>query len=71
MAKARIEKRHKGFLKFLIHHVITCLFIGLSYSFDLALIGHIILCAMDLSDIVLTACKILEYCQKGQTANVG
>ncbi|KAG0202837.1 sphingosine N-acyltransferase lag1 [Mortierella sp. GBA30] len=66
-----IEKRRKDFLEFMIHHVITCLLIGFSYSFNLTSVGHAVLCAMDFSDIVLSACKMLKYMHKDQLADVG
>ncbi|KAF9275720.1 sphingosine N-acyltransferase lag1 [Mortierella alpina] len=66
-----IEKRRKDFLEFMIHHIITCLLIGFSYSFNLTSVGHAVLCAMDFSDIVLSACKMLKYMHKDQLADVG
>ncbi|KAF9566204.1 sphingosine N-acyltransferase lag1 [Mortierella alpina] len=66
-----IEKRRKDFLEFMIHHIITCLLIGFSYSFNLTSVGHAVLCAMDFSDIVLAACKMLKYMHKDQLADVG
>ncbi|KAG0286706.1 sphingosine N-acyltransferase lag1 [Linnemannia gamsii] len=71
LAVLGIEKRRKDFLEFMIHHVITCLLIGFSYSFNLTSVGHAVLCSMDFSDIVLAACKMLKYCQKDQVADVG
>ncbi|KAG0258480.1 sphingosine N-acyltransferase lag1, partial [Linnemannia exigua] len=71
LAVLGIEKRRKDFLEFMIHHVITCLLIGFSYSFNLTSVGHAVLCAMDFSDIVLAICKMLKYCQKDQVADVG
>ncbi|KAG9064553.1 sphingosine N-acyltransferase lag1 [Linnemannia hyalina] len=71
LAVLGIEKRRKDFLEFMIHHVITCLLIGFSYSFNLTSVGHAVLCSMDFSDIVLAACKMLKYCQKDQIADVG
>ncbi|KAF9132362.1 sphingosine N-acyltransferase lag1 [Mortierella sp. 14UC] len=71
LAVLGIEKRRKDFLEFMIHHVITCLLIGFSYSFNLTSVGHAVLCAMDFSDIVLAVCKMLKYCQKDQVADVG
>ncbi|KAG0324858.1 sphingosine N-acyltransferase lag1 [Dissophora globulifera] len=66
-----IEKRRKDFLEFMIHHIITCLLIGFSYSFNLTSVGHAVLCAMDFSDIVLAVCKMLKYMHKDQLADVG
>lgn len=66
-----IEKRRKDFLEFMIHHIITCLLIGFSYSFNLTSVGHAVLCAMDFSDIVLAVCKMLKYMHKDQAADVG
>ncbi|KAF9096446.1 sphingosine N-acyltransferase lag1 [Mortierella sp. AD031] len=71
LAVLGIEKRRKDFLEFMIHHIITCLLIGFSYSFNLTSIGHAVLCAMDFSDIVLAACKMLKYCKKDKWADVG
>ncbi|KAG0033702.1 sphingosine N-acyltransferase lag1 [Podila clonocystis] len=66
-----IEKRRKDFLEFMVHHIITCLLVGFSYSFNLTSVGHAVLCAMDFSDIVLAACKMLKYVHKDQAADVG
>ncbi|KAG0361391.1 TLC domain-containing protein [Gamsiella multidivaricata] len=66
-----IEKRRKDFLEFMIHHIITCLLIGFSYSCNLTSVGHAVLCAMDFSDIILAACKMLKYMHKDQLADVG
>ncbi|KAI1295689.1 sphingosine N-acyltransferase lag1 [Mortierella claussenii] len=66
-----IEKRRKDFIEFMIHHIITCLLIGFSYSFNLTSVGHAVLCAMDLADVVLAACKMLKYMHKDQLADVG
>ncbi|KAF9430647.1 sphingosine N-acyltransferase lag1 [Podila epigama] len=66
-----IEKRRKDFMEFMIHHIITCLLIGFSYSFNLTSVGHAVLCAMDFSDIVLAACKMLKYMHKDALADVG
>ncbi|KAF9986312.1 sphingosine N-acyltransferase lag1 [Mortierella antarctica] len=66
-----IEKRRKDFLEFMIHHIITCLLIGFSYSSNLTSVGHAVLCVMDFSDIVLAACKMLKYMHKDRLADVG
>ncbi|KAG0045962.1 sphingosine N-acyltransferase lag1 [Gryganskiella cystojenkinii] len=66
-----IEKRRKDFLEFMIHHIVTCLLIGFSYSFHLTSVGHAVLCAMDFSDIVLAVCKMLKYMHKDAVADVG
>ncbi|KAF9106960.1 sphingosine N-acyltransferase lag1 [Mortierella sp. AM989] len=66
-----IEKRRKDFLEFMIHHIITCLLVGFSYSLNFTSVGHAIFCAMDFSDIVLAACKMLKYMKKDRLADVG
>ncbi|KAF9162736.1 sphingosine N-acyltransferase lag1 [Actinomortierella ambigua] len=71
LALVGIEKRRKDFAEFLVHHIITCLLVSFSYSFNLTSIGHAVLCAMDFSDIVLSACKMLKYMHKDQIADVG
>ncbi|KAK3824304.1 MAG: TLC domain-containing protein [Linnemannia gamsii] len=71
LAVLGIEKRRKDFLEFMIHHIITCLLIGFSYSFSVTSVGHAVLCSMDFSDIILAICKMLKYCQKDQVADVG
>ncbi|KAF9580882.1 sphingosine N-acyltransferase lag1 [Lunasporangiospora selenospora] len=71
LALLGIEKRRKDFLEFLVHHIITCLLVGFSYSFNLTSVGHAVLCAMDFSDIVLSLCKMLKYMHKDQMADVG
>ncbi|KAF9204213.1 sphingosine N-acyltransferase lag1 [Haplosporangium sp. Z 27] len=66
-----IEKRRKDFLEFMIHHIITCLLVGFSYGLNCTSVGHAIFCAMDFSDIVLAACKMLKYMRKDRLADVG
>ncbi|KAF9359063.1 sphingosine N-acyltransferase lag1 [Mortierella sp. AD094] len=66
-----IEKRRKDFLEFMIHHIITCLLVGFSYSLNFTSVGHAIFCAMDFSDIVLAACKMLKYMRKDRLADIG
>jgi len=66
-----IEKRRKDFLEYMIHHIVTCLLIGFSYSFNVTSVGHAVLCSMDFSDIVLAVCKMLKYMHKDAIADVG
>ncbi|KAF9173518.1 sphingosine N-acyltransferase lag1 [Mortierella sp. AD011] len=66
-----IEKRRKDFLEFMIHHIITCMLVGFSYTLNFTSVGHAVFCAMDFSDIVLAACKMLKYMGKDRLADFG
>ena len=48
-----IEKRRKDYLQMFTHHVITCVLIFTSYGYHQTKVGNLILCLMDMVDIVL------------------
>ncbi|KAG0024531.1 sphingosine N-acyltransferase lag1 [Entomortierella chlamydospora] len=61
----------QDFLEFMIHHIITCMLVGFSYALNFTSVGHAVFCAMDFSDIVLAACKMLKYMGKDRLADFG
>lgn len=48
-----IEKRRKDYLQMSTHHVITCALIFTSYGYHQTKVGNLILCLLDVVDIVL------------------
>ena len=48
-----IEERRKDYLQMFTHHVITCALIFTSYGYHQTKVGNLILCLMDVVDIVL------------------
>ncbi|PSN66382.1 longevity assurance proteins LAG1/LAC1 [Corynespora cassiicola Philippines] len=56
-----IEKRRKDYWQMLTHHFITCALLVSSYAFYMTRVGNVILCLMDVADIVLSSAKVLRY----------
>lgn len=51
-----IEERRKDHYQMFAHHIITCSLIAASYTHHLTRVGHVILCIMDVIDILLSVC---------------
>lgn len=56
-----IETRRKDFVEMAVHHFVTVLLIGFSYSYHYERIGLLILCLHDVSDIFLEMGKLFSY----------
>ncbi|KAI9882597.1 MAG: hypothetical protein M1823_005660 [Watsoniomyces obsoletus] len=56
-----IEKRRKDYHQMLTHHIITCALISASYLHHLTRVGNVILCLMDIVDVVFSGAKLLKY----------
>lgn len=56
-----IEERRKDHWQMFTHHIITCALIFTSYGYHETKVGNVILCTMDLADIILPLAKILKY----------
>lgn len=50
----QIEERRKDHIQMFAHHIITCALISASYTHHLMRAGHVILCIMDVIDIMLS-----------------
>lgn len=48
-----IEERRKDYYQMFAHHIITCTLMFTSYTYHLAKVGNVILCVMDVVDILL------------------
>jgi acyl-CoA-dependent ceramide synthase len=48
-----IEERRKDYHQMLTHHIITCGLMFLSYGYHLTKVGNLILCIMDVGDLIL------------------
>ncbi len=48
-----IEERRKDYHQMLTHHLITCFLIFASYAHHLTRVGNVILCLMDIVDVIL------------------
>jgi very-long-chain ceramide synthase len=56
-----IEERRNDHWQMFTHHIITCALIFTSYGYHQTRVGNLILCAMDIVDIILPLAKILKY----------
>jgi acyl-CoA-dependent ceramide synthase len=56
-----IEEKRKDFAQMLFHHIVTSILIFMSYGAYQLRVGNVILCLMDVGDIVLAIAKILKY----------
>ncbi|KAI9802581.1 MAG: sphingosine N-acyltransferase lag1 [Piccolia ochrophora] len=56
-----IEERRKDYHQMLTHHLITCALILGSYSYLHTRVGNVILCIMDVVDLVFPLAKMLKY----------
>lgn len=56
-----IEERRKDHWQMFTHHIITSALITMSYGYYQTRVGNVILCIMDVVDIVLPAAKMLKY----------
>jgi acyl-CoA-dependent ceramide synthase len=57
----QLEKPRKDFLELTIHHITTLSLIFLSYRFHFTWIGVPVFWTHDISDVLLSCCKILNY----------
>lgn len=65
-----IEEHRKDYAQMFSHHVITCTLIFTSYGYHQSKVGNVILCIMDLADIILPFAKILKYFKFGLICDV-
>lgn len=56
-----IEERRKDHIQMYTHHIVTSLLLMGSYGFHCSQVGNVILCLMDVVDILLPAAKMLKY----------
>ena len=49
-----IEERRKDHWQMFAHHIITCILLAASYLYHMMRVGHVILCIMDVIDILLS-----------------
>ncbi|CAI6308651.1 unnamed protein product [Periconia digitata] len=56
-----IEERRKDYHEMFTHHIFTCILLFLSYGYYHTRVGIVILCLMDLVDIILPTAKLLKY----------
>lgn len=56
-----IEERRKDHWQMFSHHIVTCALIFASYGYHQSRVGNVILCLMDLIDLILPAAKLLKY----------
>lgn len=48
-----IEERRKDYHQMFAHHIVTCTLIFTSYTYHMTKVGNVILCVMDVVDILL------------------
>lgn len=51
-----IEERRKDYAQMFTHHIFTCALIFFSYGYYQTKVGNVVLCIMDLVDILLSVC---------------
>ncbi|KAF2224337.1 TLC domain-containing protein [Elsinoe ampelina] len=56
-----IEERRKDHWQMFTHHIITSLLMLMSYGYYQTKVGNVILCIMDVVDIILPAAKMMKY----------
>ncbi|KAI9749677.1 MAG: sphingosine N-acyltransferase lag1 [Lichina confinis] len=56
-----IEERRKDYHQMLTHHIITCFLVLTSYGHHFTKVGHVILCLMEVVDVILPLAKMLKY----------
>ncbi|KAI9836942.1 MAG: sphingosine N-acyltransferase lag1 [Thelocarpon superellum] len=56
-----IEERRKDYAQMFTHHIVTCALICASYGYHQTKVGTVILCLMDVVDIILPLAKMLKY----------
>ncbi|KAI9696373.1 MAG: sphingosine N-acyltransferase lag1 [Candelina mexicana] len=56
-----IEERRKDYHQMFTHHIITCALVFASYGYHQTKVGTMILCIMDVVDLVFPLAKILNY----------
>ncbi|KAI9889583.1 MAG: sphingosine N-acyltransferase lag1 [Vezdaea aestivalis] len=65
-----IEERRKDYHQMLVHHIFTCALILGSYGYYHLKTGNLILCLMDVVDILLPLAKMLKYLQYEIACNI-
>ncbi|KAK4989328.1 Sphingosine N-acyltransferase lag1 [Elasticomyces elasticus] len=56
-----IEERRKDHWQMFTHHIITCALVLTSYGYYQTKVGNVILCVMDVVDLIFPAAKMLKY----------
>ncbi|RFU25163.1 hypothetical protein B7463_g11177, partial [Scytalidium lignicola] len=56
-----IEARRKDHYQMLTHHIITCTLVSVAYVYRFGNVANVVLCLMDIVDLVLPIAKILKY----------
>ncbi|KAF2469485.1 longevity assurance proteins LAG1/LAC1 [Lindgomyces ingoldianus] len=56
-----IEEKRKDYAQMFTHHIFTCVLLFASYGYLHMRVGTVILCIMDVIDIILPTAKILKY----------
>ncbi|OJJ44799.1 hypothetical protein ASPZODRAFT_134939 [Penicilliopsis zonata CBS 506.65] len=65
-----IEKRRKDHYQMLVHHIITSTLLGSAYIYGFYNVSNVVLCLMDIVDLLLPTAKILKYLKFETSCNV-
>ncbi|KAL1596403.1 Sphingosine N-acyltransferase lag1 [Paraconiothyrium brasiliense] len=65
-----IEEKRKDYAEMFTHHIFTIALLFLSYGYYHTRVGIVILCIMDLVDIVLPTAKLLKYLGYAKTCDI-
>ncbi|KAJ5353576.1 hypothetical protein N7541_006140 [Penicillium brevicompactum] len=66
-----VEERRKDHVQMLSHHVITSALLGSAYIYAMYNVSNVVLCLMDIVDVLLPTAKILKYLKYETACNIG
>ena len=65
-----LEHKRKDFLEMLIHHSVTVMLIGLSYTHQYNRVGVVVMLLLDIGDVPLHLAKLCKYMNRDGAADV-
>ncbi|MCJ1400857.1 sphingosine N-acyltransferase lag1 [Xylographa trunciseda] len=65
-----LEERRKDYIQMFTHHVITCSLMYVCYAYRYTKIGNVILCIMDVVDVLLPLAKMIKYLHYESACNI-
>ncbi|CAI7644072.1 unnamed protein product [Penicillium bialowiezense] len=66
-----VEERRKDHVQMLSHHIITSALLGSAYIYAMYNVSNVVLCLMDIVDVLLPTAKILKYLKYETACNIG
>ncbi|KAF7716659.1 Uncharacterized protein PECH_008230 [Penicillium ucsense] len=65
-----VEEKRKDHYQMLSHHIITSTLLGSAYIYGFYNVSNVVLCLMDIVDVLLPAAKVLKYLKFQNACNV-